>query len=190
MNIRRRIRAITALLIIPIFAIILSSATMVSGDASVDSALISNIYSATGIVRTVNSDLMTLAQKRAVEASALPEHRDLYELNNGQWSSWGEVLAWSTWSIDLLAAKTVEGWLASPGHRTILFTINYDSIGCGSYYGGGRWTMACILADQKPAITPEPIVTPAPTPVPTPIITPVPTLAPTLMPTPAPTPTC
>ena len=135
-------------LIVSLVALALAFAQApVAGEGTLEAA----IGSATGIPRSVSVELVSLAQKRAVEASAVPDHRYLQELSDsGAWSSWGEVLAWGYETND----SVIAAWLVSPGHAEILLDKSYDSIGCGSYYGGGRLTIACILADYRDVVPP------------------------------------
>lgn len=164
-------------LLAALVALCVASAAPVS---AAEPSLEAQIQSATGISRVVDADLVALARKRAAEASANPVHRYLWELNNGKWASWGEVLAWSTYSEAELFSRAVEGWRNSPGHWSVLTDRSYEAIGCGVYWGAYngkyRWTLACVLANAKAAPAPTPA--PAPEPTPAPGVSPDPVVSP------------
>jgi hypothetical protein len=115
--------------------------------------LIALILALTGIVRVESPALDALAEQRAHEVAVGGlEHRDLDELDNGQWSGWGEVLAWNS-GFEHPAEAAIDGWAASPKHHAILFNADYTHIGCGSEQrltdsaaASAGWYFVCILA--------------------------------------------
>jgi hypothetical protein len=115
--------------------------------------LIALILALTGIFRVESPALDAIAAARAHEiATTGVEHRYLDELNNGQWSAWGEVLAWNRGFDDPVQAA-VDGWASSPEHLAILSNAKYTQIGCGSEYretdseaASSGWYFVCILA--------------------------------------------
>lgn len=130
--------------------------------------LITLIATSSGINRTTDPDLTALAQVRVTEYATGQyggTHRDLDELDNGRWSSWGEVLGWNRFypSADTSVQAVVEGWMESPTHHSILVAPQYDSVGCAFAVGESEdheaWYV-CIFADRarttdKPSQTPE-----------------------------------
>jgi hypothetical protein len=119
----------------------------------VSALLLALILALTGIPRVESPTLDAIAEARAHEiATTGVEHRYLDELNNGQWSAWGEVLEWNR-GFDDPAQAAVNGWASSPEHRAILFNERYTQIGCGSEYretdsaaASSGWYFVCILA--------------------------------------------
>jgi len=107
----------------------------------------------TGIPRTVDADLVALAETRAAETTVTYAHRDLLELDNGRWQAWSEVLAVDPGTLDP-AAGLVQQWMGSPNHRAILTDPRYDAIGC-AVSPSGEWLYAvCVFGDS--AVTPPP----------------------------------
>jgi hypothetical protein len=119
----------------------------------VTALLIALILALTGLFRIESPTLNSLAELRAHEVAVGGlEHRYLSELNNGEWSAWGEVLEWNR-GFDDPAQAAVNGWAGSPEHRAFLFNANYTHIGCGSEYretdseaASSGWYFVCILA--------------------------------------------
>lgn len=113
--------------------------------------LIALILSLTGLPRVESPALAALAELRAHEVAVSGlDHRYLDELNNGQWSSWGEVVGWTTCADPataiVMGCGDHAGWNDSPEHRAILFNPDYSHIGCGSEQSGADWYFVCILA--------------------------------------------
>lgn len=116
--------------------------------------LVSLIAGASGIQRVNHPDLTALAQTRVQEMAAGEyggTHRYLGELDNGKWSSWGEVLGWNRYTAtpEDSADMVVDGWMESPTHHSILVASQYDSIGCAVIEGEDtNFWYVCIFADH------------------------------------------
>jgi hypothetical protein len=132
------------------------------------SVLIALILSLTGLPRVESPALDALAELRAHEVAVGGlDHRYLDELNNGQWSSWGEVVGWTTCADPATAivhgCGDLDGWADSPAHYAVLFNPDYTHIGCGSEQrltdsevASAGWYFVCILAvSTAPPIIPD-----------------------------------
>lgn len=108
--------------------------------------LLAALLAATGIPRIESPTLTALAEVRAQEVSVVWGHRYLSELNNGQWSGWGENIASCNGCNESeVISFAVNGWSNSPTHHAIMFSPSYTHIGCGIYYNG-KWYTVCIWA--------------------------------------------
>ena len=61
-------------------------------------------------------------------------YEDLGGVYRGNWTGWGENLAWSSGNLST-PAKTVDGWMNSPGHRANILNTRWTHIGVGVAQG-------------------------------------------------------
>lgn len=125
--------------------------------------LLAALLAATGIPRIESPTLTALAEVRAQEVSVVWGHRYLSELNNGQWSGWGENIASCTNCTESeVVSFAVNGWNNSPTHHAIMFSTYYTHIGCGNYYNGAdKWYTVCIWAKTSTSLPPPPAQPPS-----------------------------
>lgn len=130
-------------------------------ETAATTSIYADIEAASGIHRTINPTLVTLAQKRSAEI--------VTDFSHNGWPGWtAEVIAWNSgYSDPLLAA--VQGWRNSPEHWAILSDPYYTDIGCGWTVSGSRTYIACELIHTT---GPAPTATPAPSTGPRPLGTP------------------
>lgn len=118
--------------------------------------LLSLLVATTGVPRDVSPALVNVASTRSYEFKVGrydSGHRYLYELNNGRWNSWGEVLGWNRYYPTRRAAvrAVVRGWMQSPTHRAILMARQYDKVGCSIRRGNdyNEFYFVCIFGDRR-----------------------------------------
>lgn len=110
--------------------------------------LLSLIVAFTGIDRTVDPGLTSIAQARAAATDT-----DATFNHSGSHPGTAEVLSWNLNQPDP-ARRAAEQWRNSPGHWAILTDPSFTHIGCGHHVGpDGRHVFACVLI--RSAVEPE-----------------------------------
>lgn len=137
--------------------------------------LLSLLVSLTGIERTVDPELTSIAEQRAIEISSCSDELDLAgnPIPGDCWSHDGirsdtyEVLAWNTHHTDEEATtRAVYQWQGSPDHWVILTNSSLNLIGCATTHAHGRYYFVCTLraGTATTPVSSEPISTSSPSP--------------------------
>jgi hypothetical protein len=121
--------------------------------------LLALLVSMTGIDRTVDPGLTSIAERRVVEIATEFSH-------DGADPCCVEVLAWNSGFADPIT-HIVDQWQGSPQHWAILTDPSYTAIGCAVAFVQNRAYAACVLNESGVAVSADPApATPAPTPAP------------------------
>lgn len=125
--------------------------TFQAGLAEGGNTLESQVQQITGISRTVNTYLQSVAAVRVMEIQAVFAHRPMPEL--AQWH-WGEVIAVNNASDYI--AYAVNQWKGSPSHWTILSNPGYNHIGCAVDQNGTKFYAVCLFGKLGTVSQPPP----------------------------------
>jgi len=109
--------------------------------------LLALLMTATGIDRTVDAELMAMAQERAAYQVTFSDGQcdgDGALTHEGSFAGTAEVLYCHPGSL-APATDAVEAWMASPDHAAILLDADYGLIGCGHAEAGIADFFACVL---------------------------------------------
>jgi hypothetical protein len=97
-----------------------------------------------GLVKVrIDSRIMSIARRRSADMASKhyfshqqPDGRSVFDLMNAAGFTWyaaGEIIAWNSGYSTLTqsAAAARDGWLNSPGHRSVLMSNDYNYVGIG-----------------------------------------------------------
>ena len=143
-------------------------ADAVQTQAGRDLVLLTNSQrTAQGLVALrMDPDLMAIARARAevmaredVMGHAEPDGRtviDRLTAANVTSYGFGEILAWNNYpTVQLSIRESIRVWMASPSHRTIMLSDDYNYIGYGAAVSAsGKWYYAGVFVKQADKTVP------------------------------------
>lgn len=117
--------------------------------------LLSLIFSLTGIDRTVDPELTTMADQRVVDIQSNFSHE-------GQFSGTAEVLAWNSgYTFEVGTERLAYQWRGSPDHWATLTDPTYTEIGCAVSRVDNKTFGVCVFWVEQTVAPVEPTPTPA-----------------------------
>jgi hypothetical protein len=117
--------------------------------------LLSLIFSLTGIDRTVDSELTTIAEQRVVQIQTSFSH-------DGQFAGTAEVLAWNSgYTYEMGVERLAYQWMGSPNHWDILTDPSHTEIGCAVDRVDDKTFGVCVFWVEQTPVPVEPAPTPA-----------------------------
>jgi uncharacterized protein YkwD len=145
-----RVAALTFALVVSIGALGVTPAPAAAADISIGDAerlmirLLNAKRTQAGLVKVrIDGRLQTIAGRRSADMASKhyfshsqPDGRSVFDLLNASGMSWysaGEIIAWNSGYSNLTdsAAAARDGWMASPGHRSIVMSNDYNYVGVG-----------------------------------------------------------
>jgi uncharacterized protein YkwD len=148
---RRRLASLA--LVAVLGAAIVAPGAAVATTITVDDAALSAAESA--MVSALNADrtalglvpvrvdprLMAVARARSVDmvekdyfSHTQPDGRNVFAILTEQAITWytaGEIIAWNNYPMDSTVSAANRQWMASPGHKAIITSANYNYVGVG-----------------------------------------------------------